>query len=63
MRDVTSVLTIKKWEYDIYRELAKKYSYSFYVYQLNPESKEQAKYLQTRSHHDTSILNNQYFYG
>ena len=48
---------IKRWEYEIYKVLAKKYNYEYIVYQLTPESKEQATYLQTRSHHNISLSN------
>ena len=53
---------IKRWEYKIYRELCKKYNYEFEVYQLEAESKEQARYFQMRSGHKMPILNNNYFY-
>ena len=48
---------VKRWEYEIYKVLAKKYNYEYSVYQLTAESKEQAVYLQTRSHHNISFTN------
>jgi len=53
---------IKRWEYKIYTELCHKYNYEFEVYQLEAESKEQARYFQMRSGHKMPILNNNYFY-
>ena len=53
---------IKKWEYKIYKELAKKYNYDWTIYQLEAESKEHAKYFETRSAHKLPILGNNYLY-
>ena len=53
---------VKKWEYNIYIELAKKYNYDWTIYQIVSESKDHARYFETRSNHKLPILKNVYLY-
>lgn len=53
---------VKKWEYKIYIDLAKKYNYDWSIYQLEAESKDHAKYFGERSSHKLPILGNNYLY-
>lgn len=53
---------IKKWEYKIYLELCKKFHYQYEIYQIEAESKEQAKYFQKRSSLNMLDISNNYYY-